>query len=66
LSEPRDGDAIDVGVQIVECPACGREVPVLDAEEHGAQDNEAPLSCPTCGAGFDREGNLRHEPPIGP
>jgi endogenous inhibitor of DNA gyrase (YacG/DUF329 family) len=55
-----------MGVQIVECPACGREVPVLDAEERGQQDEDAPLSCPTCGAGFDRDGNLRHEPRIGP
>jgi endogenous inhibitor of DNA gyrase (YacG/DUF329 family) len=55
-----------MAVQSVECPACGHQVPLPDAEERGDQDELAPLSCPTCGAGFDREGNLRHEPAIGP
>ena len=42
------------------------EVELAEAKEMGEQDDASPLTCPTCGAGFDREGNLRHEPAIGP
>ncbi len=48
------------------CPACGQEVSVDDAAEKAEQDEQAPLTCPTCGAGFDRAGNLVHEPAVGP
>jgi predicted RNA-binding Zn-ribbon protein involved in translation (DUF1610 family) len=48
------------------CPACGQEVAIEEAREKAKHDDAAPLTCPTCGAGFDREGNLRHEAAIGP
>jgi endogenous inhibitor of DNA gyrase (YacG/DUF329 family) len=50
----------------LECPACGSTVEVGDAEEKGQEDPHARLTCPTCGAGLDREGNLVHEPAVGP
>ncbi len=37
-----------------------------DAAQKGEEDEHAPLTCPTCGAGFDRKGNLVHDPAIGP
>lgn len=48
------------------CPACGQVVPLDDAADRAEEDDQAPLTCPTCGAGFDRDGNLVHEPAIGP
>ena len=42
------------------------EFELPEAQERSEQDEHAPLTCPTCGAGFDREGNLVHEPAIGP
>jgi hypothetical protein len=42
------------------------EVELEQAKAMGEQDEQSSLTCPTCGAGFDREGNLRHEPAIGP
>ncbi len=48
------------------CPACGQVVEASEAEEKGEGDRAAPLTCPTCGAGFDGDGNLLHEPAIGP
>jgi endogenous inhibitor of DNA gyrase (YacG/DUF329 family) len=50
----------------VRCPGCGQVVDMGEAHERGARDDAAPLTCPTCGAGFDAEGKLRHEPAIGP
>ena len=50
----------------IRCPGCSAEVEVPEAREQAEQDEHAPLTCPTCGAGFDREGNLVHEPAIGP
>lgn len=50
----------------VHCPACGQQVPLGDAKKKAEDDAHAPLTCPTCGAGFDRDGNLVHEPAIGP
>lgn len=50
----------------IRCPGCSAEVAVADAKEQGEQDEHAPLTCTTCGAGFDREGNLVHDPAIGP
>ena len=50
----------------IRCPGCGMEVEVDEAEEMAEQDESSPLTCPTCGAGFDRAGNLRQEPAIGP
>jgi hypothetical protein len=50
----------------LKCPGCGAEVAADAAREQARQDEQAPLTCPTCGAGFDREGNLVHEPAIGP
>jgi endogenous inhibitor of DNA gyrase (YacG/DUF329 family) len=55
-----------VGEQTIKCPACGTEVPIAEAAEQAEEDEQAQLTCPTCGAGFDRAGNLRHEPAIGP
>jgi endogenous inhibitor of DNA gyrase (YacG/DUF329 family) len=52
--------------RVIRCPSCGTEVAVEEAEERAEADEQAQLTCPTCGAGFDREGNLRHEPAIGP
>ena len=52
--------------QTIRCPACGQEVAVSDASEKAEADARAPLTCPTCGAGFDRDGNLVHEPAVGP
>ena len=52
--------------QTIRCPGCGMEVEVGEAAERGEEDDQAPLTCPTCGAGFDRDGTLRHEPAIGP
>jgi len=52
--------------RVLRCPSCGAEVAVADAAAKGAEDEGSPLTCPTCGAGFDREGNLVHEPAIGP
>ena len=48
------------------CPACGAEVTLAAAAEKGRQDEAAPYTCPTCGAGFDDDGNLVHEPAVGP
>ncbi len=48
------------------CPACGQVVEVEQAQAKGQGDGASPLTCPTCGAGFDREGNLTHEAAIGP
>lgn len=48
------------------CPACGQVVEPAAAEKKSEDDSHAPLTCPTCGAGFDRDGNLVHEPAIGP
>jgi DNA-directed RNA polymerase subunit RPC12/RpoP len=50
----------------IRCPACGQVVADAAAEEKAEDDSHAPLTCPTCGAGFDRDGNLVHEPAIGP
>jgi uncharacterized C2H2 Zn-finger protein len=50
----------------IRCPACGQVIEIQQAEEKGEEDPHAVLTCPTCGAGFDRNGDLLHEPPIGP
>jgi endogenous inhibitor of DNA gyrase (YacG/DUF329 family) len=50
----------------IRCPACGQAVDVEQAEEKGEEDPHAVLTCPTCGAGFGRDGRLVHDPPIGP
>lgn len=50
----------------VNCPACGMQVEVGEAEEKAEDDAQATLTCPTCGAGFDRDGTLVHDPVIGP
>jgi endogenous inhibitor of DNA gyrase (YacG/DUF329 family) len=50
----------------IRCPACGQVVDVEEAAEKGEEDPHAVLTCPTCGAGFDRTGALVHDPPIGP
>jgi transposase len=50
----------------IHCPACGRKLPLPDAQAKAEDDPHATLTCPTCGAGFDRDGNLVHEPAIGP
>jgi len=51
---------------VVECPACGKEVEIEEAKALGQGDDKAPLTCPTCGAGFDRDGKLVHDPLVGP
>ena len=50
----------------IRCPACGQVVEVATASAKGEADETSPLTCPTCGAGFDREGNLVHDAAIGP
>ncbi len=50
----------------IRCPACGQVIEESAAEEKSESDSHAPLTCPTCGAGFDRAGKLVHEPAIGP
>lgn len=50
----------------IRCPSCGAEVTRGAAEEKGEGDPEAQHTCPTCGAGIDDEGNLLHEPAVGP
>jgi endogenous inhibitor of DNA gyrase (YacG/DUF329 family) len=50
----------------VRCPGCGTELRFAEAREKAEQDDEAPLTCPTCGAGFDQTENLVHEPAVGP
>jgi endogenous inhibitor of DNA gyrase (YacG/DUF329 family) len=50
----------------VRCPACGAEIARDDAEDKGEDDPHARLTCPTCGAGIDPDGNLVHEPAVGP
>jgi len=50
----------------IRCPACGQVVDASAAGTKAEDDAQAPLTCPTCGAGFDAEGNLVHEPAIGP
>ena len=52
--------------ETLHCPACGRKLELEEAAEKGEEDPHARLACPTCGAGFDREGNLVHEPAVGP
>jgi len=52
--------------ETINCPACGQHVEVADAREQGKQDEQSTLTCPTCGAGFDSDGNLTHEAAIGP
>ena len=47
-------------------PACRAEVAVAAAADKAREDEAAPYTCPTCGAGFDDEGNLVHEPAVGP
>jgi endogenous inhibitor of DNA gyrase (YacG/DUF329 family) len=51
---------------VIACPGCGQQVQLADAHEKGQEDEQSTLTCPTCGAGFDREGKLTHEPAIGP
>jgi hypothetical protein len=48
------------------CPACGQVVEVGEAEDKSEEDPHAGLTCPAYGAGFDRAGNLVHDPAIGP
>lgn len=64
------GDSVGVGSLeesgSVRCPGCGQVVELPAAEEQGEQDAAAELTCPTCGSGFDRDGNLVHDPVIGP
>lgn len=50
----------------IRCPSCGAEVPRRAAEDKGEEDPHAQLTCPTCGAGIDDEGDLVHEPVVGP
>jgi endogenous inhibitor of DNA gyrase (YacG/DUF329 family) len=50
----------------IACPGCGQQVALAEAREKGRDDEQSTLTCPTCGAGFDRQGNLTHEPAIGP
>jgi uncharacterized C2H2 Zn-finger protein len=63
---PRSGEAVLVDEKTIRCPGCSAVVELPEAKERSEQDAHAPLTCPTCGAGFDREGNLVHEPAIGP
>jgi endogenous inhibitor of DNA gyrase (YacG/DUF329 family) len=49
----------------VHCPACGAVVDAHVVERGGVRD-DAPLTCPTCGAGFTRDGSQVHPPAIGP
>jgi predicted RNA-binding Zn-ribbon protein involved in translation (DUF1610 family) len=48
------------------CPGCGQVIDTSDAADKGEADAAAPLTCPTCGAGIDRDGNLVHDPVLGP
>jgi hypothetical protein len=66
LLYPPSGERDIVEEQTIRCPGCSAEVPLPEAKGQAEQDAHAPLTCPTCGAGFDREGNLVHEPAIGP
>jgi endogenous inhibitor of DNA gyrase (YacG/DUF329 family) len=50
----------------VRCPACGQVVEVEAASEQGTHDKSAPLTCPTCGAGFTENGEFVHDPALGP
>jgi transcription elongation factor Elf1 len=55
-----------VSDESIRCPGCGQVVEVDAAVEQGEQDDAAPLTCPTCGAGFTHGGELVHDPAIGP
>jgi hypothetical protein len=48
------------------CPGCGQTIEVDSATAKGRNDEDAPLTCPTCGAGIGRDGELLHDPAIGP
>jgi endogenous inhibitor of DNA gyrase (YacG/DUF329 family) len=50
----------------IRCPACGQVVELDSASEQATHDESAPLTCPTCGAGFTRDGEIVHDPAIGP
>ena len=50
----------------INCPSCGQQVSLADAGEKAREDELSLFTCPTCGAGFDSDGNLTHEPAIGP
>ena len=64
---PATGKRASMTTETVRCPACGAEVELQEAQRRGEElDEHAQLSCPTCGAGFDRRGNVQHEPAIGP
>jgi endogenous inhibitor of DNA gyrase (YacG/DUF329 family) len=52
--------------ETVNCPGCGMKIELADAEEKAEQDADATLTCPTCGAGFERDGTPVHDPAIGP
>jgi endogenous inhibitor of DNA gyrase (YacG/DUF329 family) len=49
---------------IVECPACGTEVEIEESKALGEDDDDARLTCPACGAAFDRAGHLVDDPPV--
>jgi hypothetical protein len=66
-ARPGEAPGVHEGRRTIRCPGCGAEVELADAEEMAEHDESSPpLTCPTCGAGLDRAGNLRHEPAIGP
>jgi predicted RNA-binding Zn-ribbon protein involved in translation (DUF1610 family) len=48
------------------CPGCGQVIEVDSAAAKARGDDDAPLTCPTCGAGIGRDGELVHDPAIGP
>jgi hypothetical protein len=48
------------------CPGCGQVIEVESATTKARDDDDAPLTCPTCGAGIGRDGELVHDRAIGP
>lgn len=52
--------------ETIHCPSCGMKIELDAAEEKAQDDPHATLTCPTCGAGFDRDGTLVHDAAIGP
>jgi uncharacterized protein YbaR (Trm112 family) len=50
----------------VRCPGCRTELRLAEARRKAEDDERAPLTCPTCGTGFDEVENLVHEPAVGP
>jgi endogenous inhibitor of DNA gyrase (YacG/DUF329 family) len=55
-----------MSTESIRCPGCGAVVEREEAAEKGREDDAAPLTCPTCGAGIGKDGELVHEPAVGP